>query len=357
MGRTSCEYNWMNTGKQCFYDNSTYETLLAMYPGSFGDDFAGADLVISNIAIAAQGTITMAGVAIANETFVIDTQTFTWKAARAIAGEVTIGANAAAAVTNIVTAVTADLASVTAVDGAGDTVVITVVLRGSAGNSLVFTEASSNMTVDGAGTLGATTSGTDVESGCKWAKKLVGAAPPTVAKSADVVNAHVLCSLTADAQKQDAALHWDDQLALSIAQGAIFETRLSLTTLPTLLGVASFGLWGAWADGGSAYRVGFEVPAGGIVTCESDDAATDTAAATTTTLVAGTYNIFRIDCTTQTDIKFFIDGARVAASTTFTNVASAANAKSQPHLGLYKASGAGLGVMSVDYVRCWQNRS
>jgi len=112
--------------------------------------------------IAAQGTITMAGIAIANETFVIDSQTFTWKAVRSIAGEVTIGATAAAAVTNIVAAVTADLASVTAVDGAGDTVVITAVTaKGTDGNAIVFTEASTNMTVNGTGTLGATTAGVD----------------------------------------------------------------------------------------------------------------------------------------------------------------------------------------------------
>jgi len=199
-------------------------------------------------------------------------------------------------------------------------------------------------------------SGSD-ESGCKWTKKIVGAAPPTVAKTANGVNGFVLCSLTADDQKQDAALHMDDQLMFSIAQGAIFETRLSLTTLPTVDSVASFGLWGAWGDGGSAYRVGFEVPAGGIVTCESDDNATDTSAATTTTLVAGTYYVFRIDCTNQADIKFFINGTQVATSTTFNNAASAANSKCQPHLGLYKASGVGVGVLSVDYVKVWQDRS
>jgi len=196
-----------------------------------------------------------------------------------------------------------------------------------------------------------------VESGCKWSSKIVGAAPPTVAKTADGVNGMVLNSLTSADQKQDAALHMNDELMFSIAQGAIFEARLALTTLPTLNGVASFGLWGAWADGGSAYRVGFEVPAGGVVTCESDDNATDTAAASSTTLVAGVYHIFRIDCTTQSDIKFYIDGARVCDTTTFANAASAANSKCQPHLGLYKASGAGLGVMSIDYVRVFQNRS
>jgi len=196
-----------------------------------------------------------------------------------------------------------------------------------------------------------------VESGVVWSKKLVGAAPTTVAKTADGVNGFVLLSLTAVDQKQDAALHMNDELMFSIAQGAIFEARLSLTTLPTVGSVAFFGLQGAWADGGSAYRVGFEVPATGIVTCESDDNATDTAAATSVTLVAGTYNVFRIDCTLQSAIRFFIDGVQVAETTTFANAASAANSKMQPHIGLYKASGAGLGVISLDYVKVWQNRS
>jgi hypothetical protein len=245
--KTACQYNWNGTGRQVFFDSTTYETLHAMYPVSFYDDFIGADVVIP-----------------------------------AMAG---------------------------------------------------------------------------AESGVKWTKKIIGAATPTVAKTGDGVNGFVLCSLTADDQKQDAALNMNDELMFSIAQGAIFETRLAFTTLPTLGSKASFGLWSNWADGGATYRVGFEVPAGGVVTCESDDNATDTAAASTVTLVASTYNIFRIDCTNQANIKFFIDGVQVCSSTTFANAANAANSKCQPHLGLYKASSAGLGVMSVDYVKIWQNRS
>lgn len=248
MSRTSCEYNYHGSGKQVFYDNSTYEILQAMYPISFYDDFIGADVVIP-----ASGA---------------------------------------------------------------------------------------------------------VESGCKWSKKIVQTGgTPTVAKTADGVNGLIACALDSTSEKQDAALHMNDELMFSIAQGAIFEARLALTTLPTLNGVASFGLWGAWGDGGSAYRVGFEVPAGGLCACESDDNATDTSASSGQTLVAGTYYIFRIDCTTQTNIKFFIDGVRVASGTTFNNAASAANSKCQPHVGMYKASGAGLGVISCDYVKIWQDRS
>lgn len=199
------------------------------------------------------------------------------------------------------------------------------------------------------------------ESGTKWAKKIIGAAPPTVAKTGDGVNGLVACTLTSDAQKQDAELYMNDELMFSIAQGAIFETRLTLTTAPTLNGIASWGLWGAWADGGSAFRVGFEITSASLILqCESDDNVTDSSKATASTLVVGTYNIFRIDMTNQADIKFFIDGAPVggvAGAFTFTNAASAANSKAQPFLGLYKVSGAGLGVMSVDYVKVWQERS
>lgn len=194
------------------------------------------------------------------------------------------------------------------------------------------------------------------ESGTKWTKKIVGAAPPTVAKVADGTNGLVSCALTAASQKQDAALHMNDELMFSIAQGAIFEARITLLTLPTLNGIASFGLWGAWADGGSAYRVGFEVPAGGLVAAESDDNVTDTSASTGVTLVAGEWHIFRIDCTDQANIKFYIDGVGVATGTTFANAASAVNSQAQPHVGMYKVSGAGLGVVKADYIKIWQNR-
>jgi len=118
--------------------------------------------------VKAQGTITMGGIATADETFVIGAQTFTWKAARGGVGEVTIGANAASAVTNIVAAITADITTVTAADGTGDTVVVTAATVGTGGNSIIFTEASSNMTVDGSGTLGTTTAGVTDQIPSDW---------------------------------------------------------------------------------------------------------------------------------------------------------------------------------------------
>ena len=121
----------------------------------------GVTLFIEDDLVQAQGTITMGGVANADETFVIAGQTFIWKALRAATGQVTIGGSAGAAVTNIVAAIALDLTSVTAVDGAGDTVVVTAAAGGTAGNAIVFTESSTNMTVNGAGTIGTTRAGVD----------------------------------------------------------------------------------------------------------------------------------------------------------------------------------------------------
>lgn len=121
-----------------------------------------ADYRVTTAAITAVGTITMSGIAIEDETFIVDSQTFTWKVTRTQKGEVTIGINAPEAVTNIVTAVTADLSTVIAVDGIGDTVVIMSVHAGIIGNSIIFSEASTNMAMNGSGFLGGTTAGVDV---------------------------------------------------------------------------------------------------------------------------------------------------------------------------------------------------
>jgi hypothetical protein len=136
-------------------------------------DFTGSVLAKISIpagtpvnGVAAQGTMTLSGgVPSADETFVIDTMTFTFKALRAVPGEVTIGADEAATVINIVDAITADNAMVGAADGAGDTVIITAETAGIGGNSIVFTENASNLTVNGTGTLGATRAGVNATVG------------------------------------------------------------------------------------------------------------------------------------------------------------------------------------------------
>lgn len=112
--------------------------------------------------VAAQGTISLTGLPTADvDTITIDTITWTFVVTRTGVGEIEIGADADATADNIITAITADIATVTAARGTGNTVVVTAATAGAAGNSIVFTEVASNLTVDGSGNLGTTTAGSD----------------------------------------------------------------------------------------------------------------------------------------------------------------------------------------------------
>jgi len=243
---TSCKYNWHETGKQVFYDNSTFETLVAQYPIAFYDDFLGSDLVIPVA--------------------------------------------------------------------------------------------------------------TSPESGCKWVYQGVGT-NDTGAKLADAVNGVVQLYFDNTNEAKTAQINMNDELMFSIAQGMIFEARVTMSVMPDgATSRGTIGMGGAFVAGGPAHRVGFEILENGVINAECDDAATDTPGSTGVTAVALTYNIFRIDCTDQTDIKFFIDGARVAGSTSFNSVSATTNLKMQPYLGIVSTN-ADLATMLVDYVRIWQNRA
>jgi hypothetical protein len=194
------------------------------------------------------------------------------------------------------------------------------------------------------------------ESGMPWAKKIVGAAPPTVAGVADGGGGLVQCALTSASQKQDAGLYMDDQRNFDITKGLIWEARVKLSVLPTLVAEAVFGLVGDWADGPDAitYSAFFTADGSGEIICEADDNATNSSATSGVTATTAQWKIYRIDFSDVTDVRFYIDGVHVATGTTFPYAATGANAILQPYIGLYKASGAGVGTVQVDYVRIWQ---
>lgn len=113
---------------------------------------------LTNLAIAATGTLTLTGNAVAAETVTIGTRTYTWVAAAgATADEVEIGADASASLDNLIAAIngaagagtiygtgTVAHAQVSAATGAGDTMVATARTAGVAGNSIATTETMTN---------------------------------------------------------------------------------------------------------------------------------------------------------------------------------------------------------------------
>jgi hypothetical protein len=108
----------------------------------------------------ATGNIIVTGTPIADETFVVGTQTFTFKASRAIAGQVTISSDNVQQAKNICAAIMTDIPTqVIAFVGTRTqpsnqyTVTIDNLSAGTVGNATVLTEAATGIAVSGAGTL------------------------------------------------------------------------------------------------------------------------------------------------------------------------------------------------------------
>ena len=128
---------------------------------------------------------------------------------------------------------------------------------------------------------------------------------------------------------------------------------------PTGVGQLTWGLVGDWADGPDAitYSAFFTARASGLVYCDLDDNATDFDASSGVTAVNTDFLVCRIDFTDVTNVLFYINNARVATATTFAYAATGANATMQLFASAYKASGTGVGTLTIDYVRAWQNRT
>ena len=202
--------------------------------------------------------------------------------------------------------------------------------------------------------------GTGLETTDVWTAvdvSVAGLTTPLIA--ADVANGVLRLPLDSTSEAQESGFTFGDQRPFVLNQGLIFEARVALQTLPTLVSEAVCGLAGdknAAADS-VAESIWFKADGNGVIVVENDDTSnTNDDIATGTTLTAGTFAIFRIDCTLIADCKFYINGARVASGTTF-DMSQVAALKLQPYFHIAKASGAGLGVLDVDYARIWQKRS
>jgi hypothetical protein len=170
-------------------------------------------------------------------------------------------------------------------------------------------------------------------------------------------------SLAANNENQAAGVYGRDTRCWSIDKGCIFECRLATTTNPAGTTEVQIGLIGE-SYGADSMRVAeadeidihalFVMDGGMTIEIYADDAGTDhNAVATGVTPVTSTYNIFRIDCTDAEDVKFYIDGAQVASTTTFDM--STGSITWQPWVVIYKHDNVnGLGVIRCDYIRLWQ---
>ena len=190
----------------------------------------------------------------------------------------------------------------------------------------------------------------------------------TAVNLVDQPNGIFRLTITNGGAAEDAALYHGDNRTFDIAKGLIFETKIDVSTLLTGAGTVE-GVIGMCGDhhvdnDTIAESAWFKLDGvGTAIACETDDTAAANENDDITTgvyAVAGTPNIYRIDFTDLRDVKFFIDGVRVASGTTFdmsTLTTAGGGSILQPYIELDCAADASLGVFDIDYVKIWSNRS
>jgi hypothetical protein len=194
-----------------------------------------------------------------------------------------------------------------------------------------------------------------------WIEKLTGAAPPTIVMLDSIGGGALSFNLTADEQKQEAGIYFNNYKNFNIDKGVIFEARVAVHTAPTAQSELYFGVANdyvegpiAEADAGPTVHALFCYDGALTPTIHTDDATTDTdAVATSVTSVLDTYAIFRIDASVPASAKFYINGVRVGSSSTF-DLSAGANVVVQPFIMAHKEAGVGVGSMYLDYVKMWQ---
>jgi hypothetical protein len=177
--------------------------------------------------------------------------------------------------------------------------------------------------------------------------------------SADGASGALSLALDATSEAQLAGVSCGDQRTWILNQNLVFEARFKLSVLPTSGTIFNIGLMGdhnATADT-VAENIWVRAEGSGALTAESDDTAADNNdIATGVTLTTSDWCVVRIDCSNIDDVKFYLNGERVASGTTF-DMGTTAGLKLQPVVRLNKASGTSVGTVLVDYIKLWQNRS
>jgi len=191
--------------------------------------------------------------------------------------------------------------------------------------------------------------------GSPWAiADTSSAGTPTYATVSPSATGEVALTLASTSEVENVCLSFGDKLCFDIdnIQQACFRVKVSGCTSGTSI---AWGLASARNDDPDslANHASFRMIGATSTTAvyvETDDGTTDKDDIATGTTLSTTYKEFVIDFTGgKSNVKFYIDGARVAASTTFDM--SAATSSLQPYFQIQKTSSANTDAITIDYVQ------
>lgn len=156
---------------------------------------------------------------------------------------------------------------------------------------------------------------------------------------------------------ENVCLHFNDSLDFDIDDLIHAEFRVKTVASLNATTSIAFGMATARNDAidSIASHASFRLIGSNAVVVETDDAVIDNDDVSTGKTLVATYKRFVIDFQNKSDIKFYIDGERVAGSTTF----SMANFTTglQPYVQIQKTADTNVNSVTVDYVRIVSKRS
>ena len=182
-----------------------------------------------------------------------------------------------------------------------------------------------------------------------WAAVLTGTTPTATRIGEDGGAARL--TLTNNSESQLAVLYHKDILSYDLAKlsNMWWVVKLAAVDAVTNLAVGMASAHNATADN-VATNAWFRLIGATSTTAlvvETDDATNDNDDVATGATLANVYKRLLIDTSDLTSVKFYVDGARVAATTTFdmSDISSGLNV--QPYVSLGKASGTGIQKLDI----------
>lgn len=187
-----------------------------------------------------------------------------------------------------------------------------------------------------------------------WTAVLTGTTPTALCITADGGAAKL--TLTSTSESQLAVLYHNDVLAFDVRQLKYIEFVALVAGVDSVSTIV-FGLASAHNTTldsiatNAWFRMQGSASTANVVV-ETDDAMTDNDDVATGQTLSGTYKTFKIDFERGlTDVRFFIEGERVAAGTTFNMSALGSGLNVQPYIAVAKASGTGVPSITVAKVQ------
>jgi hypothetical protein len=172
------------------------------------------------------------------------------------------------------------------------------------------------------------------------------------------INGEATLAFDDEAEVQNVCLFQSDVLNWDIDLIQRIEMRVKTTaTLDSATSLA-FGLASARNDAIDSItaHASFRIIGNNTLVVESDDGTTDKDDIATGATLADIYKKFVIDFTGgKSNVKFYVDGVRVAASTTFDM--SGYTAGLQPYVQIQKTADANTDSVTIDYVKIEGKRS